>query len=52
MAYGRPRGSSVFSGLILIIIGVLLLLHNYRGFELGSLFVHWWPLLPIRPHGK
>ena len=47
MAYGRPRGSSVFSGLILIIIGVLLLLHNYRGFELGSLFVHWWPLLLI-----
>ena len=47
MAYGRPRGSSVFSGLILIIIGVLLLLHNYRGFELGQLFVHWWPLLLI-----
>jgi Domain of unknown function (DUF5668)/Putative adhesin len=47
MAYGRPRGSSVFSGLILVIIGVLLLLHNYRGFELGQLFVHWWPLLLI-----
>ena len=47
MAGGRPRGSSVFSGLILIIIGVLLLLHNYRGFELGQLFVHWWPLLLI-----
>ncbi len=47
MSIGRPRGSSVFSGLILIIIGVLLLLHNYRGFELGSLFVHWWPLLLI-----
>ena len=36
MAYARARGSSVFSGLILIIIGVLLLLHNYRGFELGN----------------
>jgi hypothetical protein len=47
MANGRPRGSSVFSGLILIIIGVLLLLHNYRGFELGQLFVHWWPLILI-----
>ncbi|MBV9885228.1 MAG: DUF4097 family beta strand repeat protein [Acidobacteria bacterium] len=47
MANGRARGSSVFSGLILIIIGVLLLLHNYRGFELGQLFVHWWPLLLI-----
>lgn len=47
MAFGRARGSSLFSGLILIIIGVLLLLHNYRGFELGQLFVHWWPLLLI-----
>ena len=47
MSNGRPRGSSVFSGLILIIIGVLLLLHNYRGFELGQIFVHWWPLLLI-----
>jgi DUF4097 and DUF4098 domain-containing protein YvlB len=47
MSYARARGSSVFSGLILIIIGVLLLLHNYRGFELGQLFVHWWPLLLI-----
>ena len=47
MAYGRPRGSSLFSGLILIIIGVLLLLHNYRGFEIGQVFVHWWPLLLI-----
>jgi DUF4097 and DUF4098 domain-containing protein YvlB len=47
MSYARARGSSVFSGLILIIIGVLLLLHNYRGFELGRLFVHWWPLLLI-----
>jgi hypothetical protein len=47
MSYARARGSSVFSGLILIIIGVLLLLHNYRGFELGQMFVHWWPLLLI-----
>jgi hypothetical protein len=47
MANGRPRGSSVFSGLILIFIGVLLLLHNYRGFELGRVLTHWWPLLLI-----
>jgi DUF4097 and DUF4098 domain-containing protein YvlB len=47
MANGRPRGSSIFSGLILIFIGVLLLLHNYRGFELGQVFFHWWPLLLI-----
>src|ERR1700736_1116546 len=47
MANGRPRGSSVFSGLILIFIGVLLLLHNYRGFELGRVLLHYWPLLLI-----
>src|SRR5450755_3357438 len=47
MAYGRPRGSSVFSGLFLIFIGVLLLMHNYRGFELGRVLTHWWPLLLI-----
>jgi Domain of unknown function (DUF5668)/Putative adhesin len=47
MANGRPRGSSIFSGLLLILIGVVLLLHNYRGFELGRVFLHWWPLLLI-----
>jgi hypothetical protein len=47
MANGRPRGSSVFSGLILIFIGALLLLHNYRGFELSRVLLHWWPLLLI-----
>ena len=43
----RPRGSSIFNGLALIIIGVLLLLHNYRGFELTDVFIRWWPLLLI-----
>src|SRR6266478_3733598 len=43
----RPRGSSVFSGLLLIFIGLLLLLHNYRGFELTSFFGRWWPLILI-----
>lgn len=47
MANARPRGSSTFSGLILIFIGVLLLLHNYRGLELGAVFGHWWPLMLI-----
>jgi hypothetical protein len=47
MANGRPRGSSVFSGLTLIFVGVLLLLHNYRGFELSRVLLHWWPLLLI-----
>jgi hypothetical protein len=47
MANGRPRGSNIFSGLLLIFIGVLLLLHNYRGFELSRVLTHWWPLLLI-----
>src|SRR5438445_5241848 len=47
MAGLRPRGSSVFSGLVLIFIGLLLLLHNYRGFELTGIILHWWPLILI-----
>src|SRR6266481_5831287 len=43
----RPRGSSVFSGLVLIFIGLLLLLHNYRGFELSGIIIRWWPLILI-----
>ena len=43
----RPRGSSVFGGLLLIFIGLLLLLHNYRGFDLTDIFVRWWPLILI-----
>src|SRR5260370_37596522 len=45
MAGLRPRGSSVFSGLVLIVIGLLLLLHNYRGFELTGVILRWWPLV-------
>jgi len=47
MAGLRPRGSSVFSGLVLIFIGLLFLLHNYRGFELTGIIVRWWPLILI-----
>jgi hypothetical protein len=43
----RPRGSSVFSGLLLIFIGLLLLMHNYRGFDLTDIFLRWWPLILI-----
>ena len=43
----RPRTSGVFSGLLLIIFGLLLLLHNYGHLELGELFRHWWPLIFI-----
>src|SRR5579864_4677930 len=47
MASPRPHGRSLFSGLILLFIGMLLLLHNYRGFELSDVVVHWWPLVLV-----
>ena len=43
----RPRTSGVFSGLLLIVFGILILLHNYGRLELGDLFRHWWPLIFI-----
>src|SRR5215472_2620348 len=47
MANSRPRGSSLFSGLALLFVGILLLLHNYRGFRIGYVLGHWWPLILI-----
>src|ERR1700682_376739 len=47
MAGIPPRGSGIFSGLVLIIMGVLFLLHNYRGYELRGVLLHWWPLILI-----
>jgi DUF4097 and DUF4098 domain-containing protein YvlB len=47
MAYLRPRGSSIFSGLALIFVGLLLLLHNYRGYDIAHTLGHWWPVLLI-----
>jgi hypothetical protein len=41
------RSSGLFSGLVLVSGGVLLLLHNYGHLELQGLFWHWWPLLII-----
>ena len=46
MANGRPR-RSVFPGLVLVAVGVILLLHQYRGFDIFHLFWHWWPLMLI-----
>ena len=43
----RPRTTGVFSGLLLIIFGFLLLLHNYGHLQLGELFRRWWPLIFI-----
>ncbi len=47
MAYSPRNSSGLFTGLVLLIFGCLLLAHNYRGFELGRLFTHWWPLIII-----
>jgi hypothetical protein len=47
MANGRPRSSGVFSGLVLITIGTLFLLHYYTGFGIGRVLGHWWPLILI-----
>jgi hypothetical protein len=47
MARLRPRSGSTFSGLLLVIIGILLLLHNYRGVDLGGVLHHFWPLFLI-----
>ena len=46
-AQSRPRTSGVFSGLLLIVFGVLLLLHNYGHLSLSHAFGHWWPLVFI-----
>jgi DUF4097 and DUF4098 domain-containing protein YvlB len=46
MARSRQRTSGIFSGLVLLTVGSLLLLHNYRGLELSEV-LHWWPLALI-----
>lgn len=47
MANLRGRGSSLFPGLLLVFVGLLLLLHNYRGLDIGEVLGHWWPLILI-----
>jgi hypothetical protein len=41
------RSSGLFSGLVLISVGLLLLLHNYGHLEIWDFFRHWWPLMII-----
>lgn len=43
----QPRSSGLFSGLVLISVGVLLLLHNYGHLDLHGFFARWWPLMII-----
>ncbi|HKW33962.1 MAG TPA: DUF4097 family beta strand repeat-containing protein [Candidatus Acidoferrum sp.] len=38
---------SLFPGLALLFVGVLLLVHNYRGLDISHLFHYWWPLIII-----
>lgn len=47
MANFRARDRSLFPGLTLVLVGILILLHNYRGLDIGHLVSHWWPLLFI-----
>jgi DUF4097 and DUF4098 domain-containing protein YvlB len=41
------RSSSLFPGLLLLFVGLLLLLHNYRGLDVVIVIGHWWPLILI-----
>jgi len=43
----QPRSSGFFSGLVLLTVGVLLLLHNYGHLDLHGFFARWWPLMII-----
>ena len=47
MANLGRRGSSLFPGLLLLFVGLLLLLHNYRGLGIVHVLGHWWPLILI-----
>jgi len=47
MANSGPPRKSLFPGLALLFVGLLLLVHNYRGVDIPHLLGHWWPLLFI-----
>lgn len=48
MSNGTTQRRSVFGGLLIILIGVLFLLHNFvPGLGIGRLFARYWPLLLI-----
>jgi DUF4097 and DUF4098 domain-containing protein YvlB len=47
MANTQTRSSGLFTGLVLLSVGILLLLHNYGQLDLGEFFTRWWPLLII-----
>ncbi len=48
MSNGTPRRRPLFSGLLLILIGLLLLAHQFRPeFRVWQLFATYWPVLLI-----
>jgi DUF4097 and DUF4098 domain-containing protein YvlB len=48
MSNGRPYRSSLFAGLLLILLGVIFLFDRmYPGFEIGRLIRLYWPVLLI-----
>lgn len=47
MARTQTRSSGLFSGLVLISAGVILLLTLYGHLDLARFFGHWWPLIII-----
>ncbi len=48
MTNGRPRRRSIFSGVLLILLGALLVWHNFRGgFDIWQVLGRWWPALLI-----
>src|SRR5258708_22423321 len=48
MANGIPRRRSIFTGTVLILLGLIFLAQNFRGdFGFFTLFGRWWPLILI-----
>src|SRR5260370_42555131 len=48
MTNGRPRRRSIFTGVVLIVLGLIFLAQNFRGeFGFWRFFSKWWPLLLI-----
>jgi hypothetical protein len=48
MSNGRYRRGSRFTGVVLILLGVLFLLHNFRPeIQAWAILDRWWPLLLI-----
>src|SRR5712691_7226602 len=47
MANLPRRSSSLFPGLLLLFVGLLLLLHNYRGLDVFTVIGRGWPLILI-----